>query len=631
MDCSSDNNMATACSVDEAILPSLMSSLGAASEDGDTDDIHINNNINNDDHGNIRRSIERGPIQQSPTPDTEEGSLMDYFSTSTAMKNALSIYDETSDTFNRIRAQALPSRLPSFMTAISSNDGSDNMSRTRIRSGDQRGGNHYRSVFRTTSPSKGSPKESDGTPSVTKAQPHSSPSYDLPSKKSLSQRSQLRELRPTSPPEPETLIKRSGSFHSRHSEAGSTHKILVTRSYEVKEHVLESIFYVSTSAVLGSVVRTYLARLFGYDCATNSVNDFLTPLSSKICVTNGGRTLQTGGALFYDFPANVLGSLIMGIITPRPEQRRARLPWLHRDHPLQRDDVFHASLATGFCGCLTTYASWNTQMVAMLDGTYCELGSQVVTVLFGYVIGLMGATCGFHFGRQCGLWMYNLRHSEEGNRDTITTVEDEMEGAMPLYREPRTHSHYGIELVDDDEVKLKPVPSHLHKIPLFLAAIALLVGFLIGDIVQGIQFYRGMTLLWCLSPIGSLLRWRLSGLNTKEGKLWCITLPAWVPWGTFCANVLGSTIGACLTGLNDRYFSEADPMERNWVRGLIFALNIGFSGSLSTVSTMIKETVILSEQHPGLAKPHYYAIGSCCCTMFLGLVIYATTVRIGST
>jgi fluoride exporter len=441
-------------------------------------------------------------------------------------------------------------------------------------------------------------------------------------------------LRDHSSPNSEQTLRMASSFASKQSEgAGSTHKILVTRSYEVKEHILESIFYVSTSAILGSIVRTYLARIFGMDCELDFVNDFLTP--SSICVTNGGRTMQTGGALFYDFPANVLGSFILGLITPSENQPRSRFPWLHKDHALQRDDVFHASLGTGFCGCLTTFASWNTQMVVMLDGKYCQLGSQVMSVLFGYMIGFMGATCGFQFGRQCGLWMHNLRHSgeeEEEEEEVVASDEEQLfdENVTPLYRKSKEHNHHGIELVDDDEVKLKPVPNHLHKIPLFLVAAGFLAAFLVGNIVQDIQFYRGMTLLWFVAPLGSLLRWRLSGFNLSDGEVFCFHLPKWVPWGTFMANTLAAFIAALGTGIEDRYFSGSDPTKSSWSLGLSFAIISGFAGNLSTVSTMIKETVVLSEQNVGVAKAHYYAVGTCLCGMLLGIAVYSTTVRINT-
>lgn len=85
----------------------------------------------------------------------------------------------------------------------------------------------------------------------------------------------------------------------------STHKILVTRAYEVKEHYLESIFYISISAILGSIFRVYMSRIFS--CEYKNVDDFLTAFTSNICVTNGGQSIQTGGALFIDFPSNVFG------------------------------------------------------------------------------------------------------------------------------------------------------------------------------------------------------------------------------------------------------------------------------------------------------------------------------------
>lgn len=407
----------------------------------------------------------------------------------------------------------------------------------------------------------------------------------------------------------------------------STLKILVPRSYEVKEHYLESIFYISVSAILGSTARIFLGRIFGMDCELRATDDFMSRLSSKVCVTNGGRTAQTGGALFFDFPANVLGSFIMGAITPRLDEQRARLPWLRRDHPLQRDDVFYASLGVGFCGCLTTFASWNTQMVVMLDGTYCELGSQVVSALFGYALGILGPHGAFHFGRRIGLFMYNWKHAGEGELERLS-LEEEIQKAT-LNADRRASTQQGVELVDDDEmVKIKPVPSHIHKIPLCLAAACLLVAFAIGAFKQDILFYKEMTLLWFTSPIGSLLRWRLTELNLRTDKSLCNQIPKWIPWGTLCANVLAATIGAVITGLIDRYYSSKDQFV--WMNAVLFAISSGLAGSLSTVSTMIKETAILSEQYGGQAKSYFYVFGTCLCSMVIGLTVYAATVRIKS-
>ena len=424
---------------------------------------------------------------------------------------------------------------------------------------------------------------------------------------------------------PDTLDEEQGSNLSER-KTKPTQKIVVSRAYEVNEHYLESVFYVSISAILGSVFRVYMARIFGSDCQYSTATDFLVPFSSNICVTNDGRSEQTGGALFTDFPSNVFGSFLMGMITPPVNKQRARLPWLHRDHPLQRDEVFHASLGTGFCGCLTTFASWNTQMVVMLDGTYCELGSQVVTVLFGYVIGLMGASYGFQLGRDCGLWMYNFRHRNDdqeqassprdgANVDNIIRSQLSQDSDLLLGE--------GVELVDDDIV-LEPDPSHLHKIPLFLTAVVILVAFVIGDKVNGIEFYKGMTLLWVLSPVGSLLRWKLSDLNKKKIS----KSMDWIPWGTLIANLLATLLSACMEGLINRYFGGDNPSSTNqWVVGMLFALKTGVAGSLSTVSTMVKESTHLTEDHPGLAHGHYYSMLTCIPCCLLGLAVYSATIR----
>ena len=147
---------------------------------------------------------------------------------------------------------------------------------------------------------------------------------------------------------------------SGHSPAAKQDKSSQQQAYH------EYIFHISASAIVGGSFRAFLSRFFGGDCEDGDVNDFLTPLSNRICVTAGGRTMQTGGALFRDMPANFLGCFIMGFISPLDLKKTSRIPWHHQHHPLQQDHVFHTGLGVGLCGCLTTFASWNSQMVVMM-------------------------------------------------------------------------------------------------------------------------------------------------------------------------------------------------------------------------------------------------------------------------
>jgi hypothetical protein len=360
MDCTNDTFVAAAgCSVEESIIPSIFNAFSPDGQEEVTDGQQSSNTTINYDRGLLDSSIHGeegpGPSRPSPTPESDESSFMDAFPSSREILNALSIYDETSGIMSRTRE----GRNGSNSSSNNNNNNNNNSSSSRFASLTSAIFSYDESGLSTDSHNAVRKRLDKDTIIISSLSDHTSHykndavistgdrDHDHHDHKRnvILQRFHLREV---PPPAAEALARRSrGSFQSRNSDAGSTHKILVTRSYEVKEHVLESIFYVSTSAVLGSVIRTYMARLFGYDCEIGSVNDFMTPLSSKICVTNGGRTFQTGGALFYDFPANVLGSFVMGLITPRLDEERARFPWLHRDHALQRDDVFHASLATG--------------------------------------------------------------------------------------------------------------------------------------------------------------------------------------------------------------------------------------------------------------------------------------------
>lgn len=149
--------------------------------------------------------------------------------------------------------------------------------------------------------------------------------------------------------------------HTGNGERGG--KTTETSSAQASQVVY--VIYISAAAILGACLRAYMARFFGGDCEDGSINDFMTPVSKHICLTSGGRAIQTGGALFRDMPANMLGSFIMGLVSSKV----IRIPWLRKDHPLQKDDVYHVMISTGFCGSLTTFASWNSQMVAMMVGS----------------------------------------------------------------------------------------------------------------------------------------------------------------------------------------------------------------------------------------------------------------------
>jgi fluoride ion exporter CrcB/FEX len=123
----------------------------------------------------------------------------------------------------------------------------------------------------------------------------------------------------------------------------------------VEENIRMQVYQICLYSIVGMTIRVYSERLFGLDCTTGTaaVQDVFTPFFSQICVTTNGFTNQTGGALFIDLPANMLGCFIIGLIsnTSRPEHP---IPWFDANHTLQKNASYLLGLRVGLCGCLTT-------------------------------------------------------------------------------------------------------------------------------------------------------------------------------------------------------------------------------------------------------------------------------------
>ncbi len=83
---------------------------------------------------------------------------------------------------------------------------------------------------------------------------------------------------------------------------------------------------------------------------------------------------RLGGAFFQDLPANVIGSFAMGLFASSATLAAAHpgcgagsggaaaLAMLPSGSHLQTHTPLHIGLRTGFCGSLTTFASWMLQV-----------------------------------------------------------------------------------------------------------------------------------------------------------------------------------------------------------------------------------------------------------------------------
>lgn len=167
---------------------------------------------------------------------------------------------------------------------------------------------------------------------------------------------------------------------------------------------------------------------------------------------------------------------------------------------------------------------------------------------------------------------------------------------------------------------------YVSKMWIILPALGLLALFIVGDVIHEIQFYRNMTLMWLVAPLGALIRWKLSRWNNPNNRSICSKKLAWLPIGTLTANLAGAVCSIACTGVLDRANYEEQSLDP-WVTGILFAVATGFAGSLSTVSSMVKEVVLLAVEHPRQLKSHMYPFITCVCAMIAGLIIYVPIAR----
>ena len=146
-----------------------------------------------------------------------------------------------------------------------------------------------------------------------------------------------------------------------------------------------------------------------------------------------------------------------------------------------------------------------------------------------------------------------------------------------------------------------------------LLVVVLFSLFVVSDVVWNISFYRTLWVSTLLTPFGAIARWRLSLLNPHRKTF---------PMGTLIANILGSVVAILAVAIDTRYLKSETLSSQ-----LLAALKIGFAGSLSTVSTFVKEVVDLTERHSYDAKGYKYAGISLVVCCAASVVVYSPIVR----
>ena len=409
------------------------------------------------------------------------------------------------------------------------------------------------------------------------------------------------------------------------------------------------ILYLSSFAIIGSTIRLYLARIFGLDCSSPPPQqDYIYILSMCLTSTGTGTGLTSQGAIFIDLPANMLGSLLMGLMIPSSsdgEKHIPTMPWLKPNHILQSNTRMHVALQTALCGSLTTFASWNSQMVVMLVGY--ESDTRVVQALAGYLFGVICSISSFQFGRHLAKILFHWRGGRKSGEGASTGNENENGNGVDSEEEGReTRSLPTLEMggetniSQEEELDIDQEQSSCFQkmtgqcdivfngtySPLVFATMLMLF-FLIGDFEMNNHFHKQLWVSALLSPPGTLLRWKLSKFNAKWFQNSRRHQWRYIPFGTLLANVIGAMISiacaAVVTKLNGYGSSmTATASVVLWLGGI----KSGFAGTLSTISSFVKEVVILSEKNE-VGAAHLYATGSVVICCLVGLLVYIPIVN----
>ncbi|CAI5975020.1 unnamed protein product [Closterium sp. NIES-65] len=316
--------------------------------------------------------------------------------------------------------------------------------------------------------------------------------------------------------------------------------------------------HLATFAIIGVLIRYGLEVLFGPEVAH---------------VTDDEQTV------FIDLPANIAGSFIMGMVGVAAKR-----------HIAAYSEHLAIGLSTGLCGCITTFASWNQRMLAILaSGLW-------VRALAGYIVGAALPFVSLMAGIDLA----------DGIKWQIKRANDRRtaHGKPPL-RAPRG-DHFDRRWAS--------------LLLFFCLSVFLVTAAAIGTALD--DWSSKTRRLWFACVVaapGAWLRWYLSWLNggaVGKGRWW-----QWVPVGTVAANVSASVLEAALSTVVLTYNNEVSVLA-------VGALQLGFLGSLSTVSTLMVEVLALHKAKTGRCwRPYFYLYCITILPSFLiGILVYCLPV-----
>ncbi|KAG8633081.1 hypothetical protein MANES_18G074712v8 [Manihot esculenta] len=276
--------------------------------------------------------------------------------------------------------------------------------------------------------------------------------------------------------------------------------------------------------------------------------------------------------LYLDLPSNMVGSFLMG--------------WwgvVFKGDIVSVSDHLAIGLTTGYLGSLTTFSGWNQKMLDLIvDGHW-------VFALVGFLLGLFLAAYSIKFGIGTAKCFKLFLERINRNKTKISN-----------WRVDNRKRHLAV-----------------------MATLVLMLGMLwsVSGTLLKEDFNSGSSgaQLWlaCLvAAPGVWIRWFLARLNGrglgKTGHL------KWVPFGTLMANVSAACIMAALATLKKVVHTKT-------CNTISTAIQFGFLGCLSTVSTFIAEYNAMEESNKNW-RAYVYALMTILISFGMGILIYSVPV-----
>lgn len=292
------------------------------------------------------------------------------------------------------------------------------------------------------------------------------------------------------------------------------------------------------------------------------------------------------------------------------------IPWINSKHYFQKRHKTHLSIRTGFCGCLTTFASWNAQMIQMI----CTWDiSTIILAVYGYVLGIQSCYMSLKFGQYISFILYCYWNDNEEN--TVIIQQESIQAELEQ-----------VKIDQENENEDITIQEYMHTSIPFLIVIPLFIYFLyqsitttkdqiISSSIHKRNAYRELWLSCFFSPFGAGMRYQLSYHFNKSRLRHSYAYIHAKYLGTFLANIIGSIIAIiCMSFI-------VLIQVTNWNQDILYAIKLGFAGCLSTVSTFIDEfdTLLTFENTKRLENryAYYYIYGTLFISCLLGVCIYA--------